>query len=93
MENTKAFSKKLYVTANDLLCDSYLLAQKIAIDSKTNGFKPTFMIALWRGGSLIGCAVQEFLKHVGMGTIPFQIKLSIRHGSYCSSNSALYWNR
>lgn len=53
---------KLFITADDFLLDSYRLAKKI-YDS---GFKPTFMIALWRGGTLPGCPVQEFLAYKGL---------------------------
>lgn len=55
-------AEKLFITADELLIDSYRLAKKI-YDS---GFKPTFMAALWRGGTLVGCPVQEFLAHKGI---------------------------
>lgn len=50
-------SDKQYLTAQTLLEDSYALARKI-LDSE---FKPTFIVAIWRGGAPIGIAVQEFL--------------------------------
>lgn len=48
---------KIYLDAQDLLEDSFRLAQKIV----QSGFRPTFMIAVWRGGVPMGIAVQEFL--------------------------------
>ena len=55
---------KLYLTADGLLEDSYKLAAKVLL----SGFRPTFMIAVWRGGVPIGIAVQEFLSYHGIET-------------------------
>ena len=52
---------KIYLDANGLLADGFILARKI-YDS---GFKPDCIIALWRGGTPVGIAVQEFLQHKG----------------------------
>lgn len=48
---------KVYLTAQGLLEDSFKLAQQVLVSD----FKPTFIIAVWRGGAPIGIAVQEFL--------------------------------
>ena len=50
---------KVYLTAQGLLEDSFALAKQV-LDS---GFKPTFIIAIWRGGVPIGIAVQEYLEY------------------------------
>ena len=55
-------SDKTYIDANSLLTDSFLLARKI-FDSD---FKPDCIIALWRGGTPVGIAVQEFLQYKGL---------------------------
>ena len=55
-------SDKIYLDANGLLADSFLLACKI-YDS---GFRPDCIIALWRGGTPVGIAVQEFLQYKGL---------------------------
>ncbi len=57
-------SHKLYVTPNELLRDSYKLGKMI----HESGFQPTFIVGIWRGGSPIGIAVQEFLKYKGHKT-------------------------
>lgn len=65
---------KKFITAQELLEDSYLLADKILGDE----FKPDFIIGIWRGGAPIGIAVQEYLKY-------FEIKsdhIPIRTSSY-----------
>lgn len=65
---------KTFLTAQELLEDSFRLAAKI-LDS---GFRPTFMIAVWRGGVPMGIAVQEFLEFHGIQTN----HIAIRTASY-----------
>ncbi len=67
---------KLYLTAQGLLEDSYQLARQV-LDS---GFRPTFMIAVWRGGAPIGIAVQEFLDFHGIETDNIAIRTSSYQG-------------
>lgn len=52
--------EKIYISANDLLLDSYKLGIKI-YDS---GFKPNFIVGVWRGGTPVGIAVQEMLTYL-----------------------------
>ena len=65
---------KVYLDAQELLEDSFRLA-KLVVDS---GFRPTFMIAVWRGGVPMGIAVQEFLAFHGIQTD----HIAIRTASY-----------
>ncbi|WFL77542.1 phosphoribosyltransferase family protein [Altererythrobacter arenosus] len=51
--------EKTYLTADQLLEDSWRLARKI-IDS---GFRPTHIVGIWRGGAPVGIAVQELLDY------------------------------
>ena len=50
---------KLFISANSLLRDSMELARRVV----SSGFKPTFLVAMWRGGAPIGIAVQEVLEY------------------------------
>ena len=50
---------KLFISANSLLRDSMELARRVV----SSGFRPTFLIAMWRGGAPIGIAVQEVLEY------------------------------
>ena len=68
--------EKIYLTADSLLKDSWELAAKV-LDS---GFRPTFMIAVWRGGAPIGIAVQEYLSYHGIETD----NIAIRTSAYAS---------
>lgn len=68
--------EKLFLTADGLLEDSWKLAAKVL----ASGFRPTFMIAIWRGGAPIGIAVQEYLSYHGVETD----NIAIRTSSYSS---------
>ncbi|MGB1311050.1 MAG: phosphoribosyltransferase [Leucothrix sp.] len=65
---------KVYLSAQGLLEDSFALAKQV-LDS---GFKPTFIIAIWRGGVPIGIAVQEYLEYHGISSN----HIAIRTASY-----------
>ncbi len=67
-------SQKTYLSAQGLLEDSFKLAHQVL----TSGFKPTFIIAVWRGGAPIGIAVQEYLQYHGIQTD----NIAIRTASY-----------
>jgi len=54
-------SDKVYLKSQDLLDDSFALAAQVL----ESGFRPKMIIALWRGGTPIGIAVQEFLDYYG----------------------------
>jgi hypoxanthine phosphoribosyltransferase len=66
--------QKKFVAANDLLLDSFQLAANI----NQSGFKPDFLVGLWRGGSAVGIAVQEGLDHFGVKTDHIAIRTSYR---------------
>jgi zinc transport system substrate-binding protein len=54
--------RKTYVSADELLLDSFRLA-RLVLDS---GWRPDVLLALWRGGTPVGAAVHEFLAHHGI---------------------------
>lgn len=63
---------KRFIAADDLLCDSFALAARV----HDSGFRPDFLVGLWRGGSAIGIAVQEGLEHFGVATDHIAIRTS-----------------
>jgi hypoxanthine phosphoribosyltransferase len=63
---------KKTIAADDLLLDSFQLAANI----HDAGFKPDFLVGLWRGGSAVGIAVQEGLDHFGVKTDHIAIRTS-----------------
>lgn len=71
--------RQSYVAANDLLLDSFRLATKVF----ESGFRPDFLVGLWRGGSAVGIAVQEGLEFLGVDTDHIAIRTSYRgYASY-----------
>ncbi len=66
--------EKLFIQEEDMLLDSYRLGAKI-YDS---GFRPTFIVGVWRGGSSVGIAVQECLQYLGVETDHITIRTSYR---------------
>lgn len=65
---------KLFISAQDLLRDSFALGAQIL----STGFRPTFLVGIWRGGAPVGIAVQELLDYHGVPTD----HISIRTSSY-----------
>ncbi len=55
---------KLYIGAQDLLIDSFRLGLEIF----KSGFRPDFIVGVWRGGTPVGIAVQEILDRHGVKT-------------------------
>ena len=64
--------KKTIIAADDLLRDSFELAAQIY----EGGFRPDFLVGLWRGGSAVGIAVQEGLQFFGVETDHIAIRTS-----------------
>ena len=52
---------KKYITADELLLDSFRLGVMI----HNSGFKPDFIVGVWRGGTPVGIAIQEILAYLG----------------------------
>ena len=46
---------KTVLSARDLLEDSF----RLGVEILESGFEPTLLIAIWRGGTPVGMAVQE----------------------------------
>lgn len=63
---------KYYISPQSLLDDSFRLGAMV-YDS---GFRPSFILALWRGAAPIGIAVQEFLAYRGLETDHIAIRTS-----------------
>ena len=64
--------QKTFIAANDLLLDSF----RLAVNIQKSGFKPDFLVGLWRGGSAVGIAVQEGLEYLGVKTDHIAIRTS-----------------
>jgi len=66
--------EKQYIQEEELLLEAYRLGVKIF----ESGFRPTFIIGIWRGGSAIGISVQECLQYLGVETDHISMRTSYR---------------
>jgi hypoxanthine phosphoribosyltransferase len=66
--------QKRFIEEQELLEDAYRLAAKI-YDS---GFRPDFIVGVWRGGSTVGIYVQECLQYLGVETDHIAVRTSYR---------------
>lgn len=63
---------KIYITAEELLSASLKLGEQIIRD----GFRPDFIVGVWRGGTPVGIAVQELMDFCHIKTDHFAIRTS-----------------
>ncbi|GAA5443046.1 hypothetical protein Misp06_01222 [Microbulbifer sp. NBRC 101763] len=64
--------KKHFISAQQLLTDSYALAEQIY----QSGFRPNYIVGVWRGGAPVGIAVQELLHVMGVDADHIAIRTS-----------------
>jgi hypoxanthine phosphoribosyltransferase len=64
--------QKVFVDEQSHILDSYRLGEKIFAD----GFEPTFIVGLWRGGSAVALVVQECFAYLGVPTEHTTIRTS-----------------
>ena len=67
---------KTVISAQELLQDSFRLGVQIL----ESGFEPTLIIAIWRGGTPVGMAVQEILEYCGISSDHIAIRTSSYSG-------------
>lgn len=77
---------KHYIDAQGLLEDSFQLAANIF----ESGFRPTVIVAVWRGGTPIGVAVQEFFSFAGVAADHISIRTSSYDGIDSSRQVRVY---
>ena len=70
---------KKYITADELLLDSF----KLGVDIYNSGFRPNFIVGVWRGGTPVGIAIQEILAYLGNESD----HIAIRTSSYFGINN------
>lgn len=67
---------KTYISAQQLLEDSFNLALKIY----ESGFRPDYIVGVWRGGAPVGIAVQEMFEILGVKCDHIAIRTSSYEG-------------
>jgi len=68
--------KKTFIQADELLKDSFKLAWQVF----ESGYRPDYIVGVWRGGAPIGIAVQEFLDVLGIDSDHIAIRTSSYSG-------------
>ncbi|MDH5773162.1 MAG: phosphoribosyltransferase family protein [Rhodospirillaceae bacterium] len=68
--------EKQFISAEELLRDSFLLGHRIL----ESGFKPNYIVGVWRGGTPVGIAVQELMEYHGVPTDHISIRTSSYEG-------------
>lgn len=69
-------AEKQFIKAQELLDDSFRLGLKVL----ESGFKPDFIVGIWRGGTPVGIAVQELFEHYGITSDHIAIRTSSYEG-------------
>ena len=69
-------SEKQFITAQELLEDSFRLAAQVY----ESGFRPQFIVGIWRGGAPIGIAVQEYFDFKEVETDHIAVRTSSYYG-------------
>ena len=72
--HSPAMAEKTFITEQQLIEDAFRLGVKIFND----GFEPTFVVGLWRGGSSVGIYVHECLQFLGIETDHIALRTSYR---------------
>ncbi len=67
---------KQFISAQELLEDSFRLGRMVL----ESGFRPDFIVGVWRGGTPVGIAVQELLEHRGVRSDHIAIRTSSYEG-------------
>jgi hypoxanthine phosphoribosyltransferase len=70
--------QKKFLDEQQLILDSF----KLGVNIFESGFKPTFIVGLWRGGSSVGIYVQECLQTLGVKTNHLSLRTSYRGQPY-----------
>ena len=68
--------EKTFITAQQLLEDSFRVAAQVY----ESGFRPHFIVGIWRGGAPIGIAVQEYFDFKKVETDHIAVRTSSYYG-------------
>ena len=63
---------KQYIKEQTLIEDAF----RLGVDIFNSGFRPSFIVGLWRGGSSVGIYLQECLQYLGVETDHISIRTS-----------------
>ncbi len=78
-------TNKVFISAQQLMEDSLELGRQVLL----SGFRPNFIVGVWRGGTPVGIAVQELLDFYGVETDHISIRTSSYQGMQRKERSAV----
>lgn len=64
--------EKRYIAEQELIEDSF----RLGVEIYNSGYRPDFVVGIWRGGSTVGIYVQECLQYLGVETDHISIRTS-----------------
>ncbi|HSW76563.1 MAG TPA: phosphoribosyltransferase family protein [Candidatus Saccharimonadales bacterium] len=79
---------KQYITPEQLRLESFQLGKQI----NDSNYKPDFLIAIWRGGAMVGCYVHEMLKYKNITCDHIAIRTSRYEGIDCAKPQVTVYN-
>jgi hypothetical protein len=68
--------RKIFISAGELLADSFLLAERV----HASGYRPDLIVGIWRGGTPVAIAVQEYFDVRGCGAHHVPLKTCAYRG-------------
>ncbi len=78
--------EKLFIDADTLYGQSLLLARTV----KDSEYRPTVIIALWRGGTPVGVVVDEAFRYWGMRARSYPLLVSAYRGSSRNERASVF---
>ena len=66
--------EKRFISAADLVEDSFKLAVKVY----ESGYRPDYIVGIWRGGTPVGIVMHDFLAYVGVNVDHISVRTSYR---------------
>ncbi len=74
--------EKRFISSQELLEDSFRLAVKIY----ESGFRPDYIVGIWRGGTPVGIVVHDFLAYVGVKVNHISVRTSYKGLEFYNTN-------
>jgi hypoxanthine phosphoribosyltransferase len=78
--------EKHFLSADEYLRDQWRLAAAI----RTSGWKPDFVVGLWRGGAPVAVAVHEFLRYTGWDAKHLPLKCASYTSLGCNEGEVVF---
>lgn len=74
LRKTGISMEKRFLSAQELVEDSFKLAVKVY----ESGYRPDYIVGIWRGGTPVGIVIHDFLAYVGVKVDHISVRTSYR---------------